>query len=105
VLGAVGVATWQRVTRQRPIDVETATVSARAAGAQAAVLNASGYVVARRRATVSSKITGKVIEVHVEEGMAVTEGACRWVVPGYQGGQAADSRGAAGAVRPQRSVL
>jgi RND family efflux transporter MFP subunit len=38
------------------------------------VLNASGYVTARRRATVSSKITGKVVEVHVEEGMAVREG-------------------------------
>jgi RND family efflux transporter MFP subunit len=38
------------------------------------VLNASGYVTARRRATVSSKITGKVIEVNVEEGMAVREG-------------------------------
>jgi RND family efflux transporter MFP subunit len=38
------------------------------------VLNASGYVTARRRATVSSKVTGKVIEVNVEEGMAVREG-------------------------------
>ena len=46
----------------------------RAAGAQASVLNASGYVTARRRATVSSKVTGKVIEVNVEEGMAVREG-------------------------------
>jgi RND family efflux transporter MFP subunit len=31
-------------------------------------------VTARRRATVSSKITGKVVEVNVEEGMAVKEG-------------------------------
>jgi RND family efflux transporter MFP subunit len=46
----------------------------RAAGTQGAVLNASGYVTARRRATVSSKITGKVIEVNVEEGMMVKEG-------------------------------
>jgi len=38
------------------------------------VLNASGYVTARRRATVSSKVTGKVIEVFVEEGHAVREG-------------------------------
>jgi RND family efflux transporter MFP subunit len=35
------------------------------------VLNASGYVVARRMATVSSKVTGKVEEILVEEGMAV----------------------------------
>jgi RND family efflux transporter MFP subunit len=54
--------------------VQAATVTSRAAGAQAAVLNASGYVTARRRATVSSKVTGKVIEVNVEEGMAVKEG-------------------------------
>ena len=46
----------------------------RAAGTQAAVLNASGYVTARRRATVSAKITGKVVEVNVEEGMTVREG-------------------------------
>jgi RND family efflux transporter MFP subunit len=62
------------VTRERPIEVQTATATERAAGAQAAVLNASGYVTARRRATVSSKITGKVVEVNIEEGMAVREG-------------------------------
>ncbi len=38
------------------------------------VLNASGYVTARRQATVSSKVTGKVTEVLVEEGMVVHEG-------------------------------
>ncbi|MCP4301748.1 MAG: efflux RND transporter periplasmic adaptor subunit [Gammaproteobacteria bacterium] len=37
------------------------------------VLDASGYVVARRQATVSSKVTGKVVEVFVEEGMRVEE--------------------------------
>jgi len=74
VLGAGASAGWRWATRQRAVAVETATVSERAAGTQAAVLNASGYVTARRRATVSSKITGKVVEVNVEEGMAVTEG-------------------------------
>ncbi len=38
------------------------------------VLDASGYVTARRQATVSSKVTGKIVEVMVEEGMAVEEG-------------------------------
>ncbi len=38
------------------------------------VLDASGYVVARRQATVSSKVTGKVVEVFVEEGMHVEKG-------------------------------
>ena len=74
MLSAGGFAGWRWVTRQRPVVVETAVVSERAAGMQAAVLNASGYVTARRRATVSSKITGKVVEMNVEEGMAVTEG-------------------------------
>ena len=38
------------------------------------VLNASGYVTARRQATVSSKVTGKVVEVLIEEGMKVKAG-------------------------------
>jgi len=37
-------------------------------------LAASGYVVARRKATVAAEITGKVMEVLIEEGMTVTEG-------------------------------
>ncbi len=45
-----------------------------AGGAAATVLNASGYVTPRRRATVSAKITGKVTEVLVDEGMRVSEG-------------------------------
>lgn len=35
------------------------------------VLNASGYVVAKRQATVSAKVTGKIAEVLIEEGMQV----------------------------------
>lgn len=44
------------------------------AGGPRAVLQASGYVTARRKATVSSKVTGKVTEILVEEGMKLTEG-------------------------------
>jgi RND family efflux transporter MFP subunit len=57
--------------------VEVRTVPARAVssgGADRTVLNASGYVTARRQATVSAKVTGKVIEVDIEEGMKVKEG-------------------------------
>jgi RND family efflux transporter MFP subunit len=71
---AAGAGVWWWLSRERPIEVEIATVSSRQAGAQAAVLNATGYVAARRRATVSSKITGKVVQVNIEEGMAVREG-------------------------------
>ena len=74
LLIAAGAGGWWWLSRERPIEVEIATVSSRQAGAQAAVLNATGYVTARRRATVSSKITGKVVQVNIEEGMAVREG-------------------------------
>lgn len=74
LLAGGGYGGWVWLTRERPIEIEVATVTERAAGTQATVLNASGYVTARRRATVSSKITGKLIEVNVEEGMAVREG-------------------------------
>jgi RND family efflux transporter MFP subunit len=74
LLAAVGGGAWSWINRPRPVEVEVAAVTERAAGTQASVLNASGYVTARRRATVSSKVTGKVIEVNVEEGMEVREG-------------------------------
>jgi RND family efflux transporter MFP subunit len=62
---------------KRPKAIEVKTVAARAltgGSAERTVLNASGYVTARRTATVSSKVTGKVVEVLVEEGMKVSEG-------------------------------
>jgi HlyD family secretion protein len=74
LLAAVGGGAYWWMNRVVPLEVEVAAVSQRAVGTQASVLNASGYVTARRRATVSSKVTGKVIEVNVEEGMAVREG-------------------------------
>jgi RND family efflux transporter MFP subunit len=70
-----GAGIWWWLSRPRPIPVRTAVASEEAGiGGAGAVLNASGYVVARRQATVSSKVTGKVAEVLVEEGMAVREG-------------------------------
>ena len=74
VLAGAGWGGWVWATRERPLDVQVASVTERASGTQAAVLNASGYVTARRRATISSKITGKVIEVNVEEGTPVRQG-------------------------------
>jgi HlyD family secretion protein len=74
VLAGVGAGARAWLTRERSVSVQVASVTERAAGTQAAVLNASGYVTARRRATVSSKITGKVVEVNIEEGTAVAEG-------------------------------
>jgi RND family efflux transporter MFP subunit len=51
-----------------------ATARPAATAGSATVLNASGYVEPRRKATVSAKITGKVTEVLVDEGMEVEEG-------------------------------
>ncbi|MFL6192983.1 MAG: efflux RND transporter periplasmic adaptor subunit [Thermoanaerobaculia bacterium] len=63
-------------TRPRPAEVRAVAAEARSGGAAVAgaVLNASGYVTARRQATVSSKVTGKVVDVLVEEGMPIREG-------------------------------
>jgi RND family efflux transporter MFP subunit len=74
LVAGAGAGAWYWATRERPIQVEVAMVTERAAGTQASVLNASGYVTARRSATVSSKVTGKLIEVNVDEGVAVKEG-------------------------------
>jgi RND family efflux transporter MFP subunit len=72
VLVVAAAAAWWAL-RPRPALVRTAAVeevSERSQGGPT-VLNASGYVTARRQATVSSKVTGKVVEVLVEEGMKV----------------------------------
>ena len=79
VLAVIGGGLWWTtgglVVQTAPVTTATVRLeSAADAAAADAVLNASGYVTARRRSTVSSKITGKVTEVLVEEGMQVREG-------------------------------
>jgi len=62
-------------TTTAPAAAATPSPSAPAAApVDGVVLDASGYVVARRLATVSAEITGKVIDVLVEEGDEVSEG-------------------------------
>jgi RND family efflux transporter MFP subunit len=61
--GSGGAALVETDVARRPPSVAAAN----------SVLDASGYVVARRQATVSSKVTGKVREVFVEEGMRVEQ--------------------------------
>ena len=58
----------------KPLAVETVNPRSAAESGPASVLDASGYVTARRIATVSSKVTGKVREVYIEEGQRVAEG-------------------------------
>jgi len=75
LVAVVGLAAWWWLSRPRAAEVKVASARQGEGGAAAgAVLNASGYVTASRQATVSSKITAKVMEVLVEEGMAVREG-------------------------------
>jgi HlyD family secretion protein len=59
---------------RRPVVVRTTEARPAAATGPRILLNASGYVTARRDATVSSKVTGKVVEVLIEEGMKVEAG-------------------------------
>ena len=58
-------------TRHKIAEVELTTAASITNNSPNTVLDASGYVVARRQATVSAKVTGKVAEVFVEEGMHV----------------------------------
>jgi RND family efflux transporter MFP subunit len=60
--------------RPRPLEAEVVAASPPLSAGQVAVLSASGYVVARRLATVSAKVTGRVVEVTFEEGGSVEEG-------------------------------
>ncbi len=75
VAAAAGLGLYWTIGAQAAA-VKTGIVTVETGGAATpgAVLNASGYVTARRRATVSSKVTGKVLEVSVEEGHAVKAG-------------------------------
>ncbi|HET9298801.1 MAG TPA: efflux RND transporter periplasmic adaptor subunit [Candidatus Polarisedimenticolaceae bacterium] len=60
---------------RRPVQVEVAVAHASGApGAPSALLNASGYVTPRRRATVAAKVTGRVERIDADEGMTVTAG-------------------------------
>ncbi|MEO7207153.1 MAG: efflux RND transporter periplasmic adaptor subunit, partial [Steroidobacteraceae bacterium] len=67
------------LTRSTGIPITTAVAQAVPSGSSGtstgpSLLDASGYIVARRRATVSSKVTGKVVKVMLEEGQRVEAG-------------------------------
>ena len=72
----VGSFSWIFLSEEELKEVTTFTVKSLQMSDSSAtsILDASGYVVARRRATVSSKMTGKVMKVFIEEGMYVEEG-------------------------------
>jgi len=74
VLAAVGAAAAFVSQRGRPLAVEIATVASAYPSQSIAVLNATGRVVAARRASVSSKASGKLEWLGVEEGQRVAAG-------------------------------
>lgn len=73
VIAAVlaGAVYWFGFKPEAATEVRTAVAREISNQRASTVLNASGYVTARRQATVSSKFTGKVVDVLIEEGMEV----------------------------------
>ena len=73
ILAAAGAAAAAYGLRSKTPPIETATAHSAASGPSAAaiLLNASGYVTPRRRATVAAKITARVEQMYAEEGMHV----------------------------------
>lgn len=72
ILAGAGMA-WRWLKPGTAV-VRTMIIREGGGAGQKTVLNASGYVTPRREATVSSKVTGKVVEVLIEEGMQVKAG-------------------------------
>ncbi len=69
---AAGAYAWFAPPPGVPVTVVTArAIAGSGAAAGGSLLDAAGYVVARRAATVSAKVTGKVTEVLIEEGSRV----------------------------------
>lgn len=74
VVAIAALVAWL-VMGHRAIEVQTAQAQSPVANAAAgAVLQATGYVTARRQATVSAQITGTLTEVLIEEGDHVKQG-------------------------------
>lgn len=71
---AAGAWWWLRGGAVIEVEAATAAAPSSAAAGSAAVLQATGYVVARRQATVSAQITGTLTQVLIEEGERVEKG-------------------------------
>jgi RND family efflux transporter MFP subunit len=74
LLIAAALAWWLMKPGGLPVKAVSVQAAGGSSGGPASLLDASGYVVARRTATVSAKITGKVTEVLIEEGQHVDAG-------------------------------
>ncbi len=74
LLALAGSFLCWRLAKAAPLVDASVAVETSGGGAQETVLNASGYVTARRQATVSSKVTGQITEVLFEEGQKAEAG-------------------------------
>jgi RND family efflux transporter MFP subunit len=75
LVGLIGAGAWFGLSGGAALPVRTVMAQPIAGGAaNASVLDATGYVTARRQATVSAQITGTLIEVLIEEGDHVKVG-------------------------------
>lgn len=72
-MAIIGLLGWAGIFRA-PVEVQSIKVSNMFVSRALTVLNASGYVVAQRKAAVSSKATGRIEHLYVEEGRFVKEG-------------------------------
>ncbi|KJU84742.1 secretion protein HlyD family protein [Candidatus Magnetobacterium bavaricum] len=74
VMLAVVAIVWYYFREGSIARVEVALVALMYPSESVTVLNASGYVTAQRRASVSSKITGRLVDIRVEEGSRIKKG-------------------------------
>jgi len=74
VLIFAGIVAAGYAFRNQKAVVEVATAAKPEAGGRQALLNASGYITPRRRATIAAKITGRVTGVFFDEGTRVAQG-------------------------------
>lgn len=68
--------------KAKPVPVSATAVGTNKTTARPGGLTASGYVVARTRATIASEVTGRVVEVRVEEGQSVKAGQVLAILDG-----------------------
>ncbi len=78
LLGGAAYVAWPRiqplVAGMRAVPVKTAAIIKTRPGASSELTNATGYVVARRKASVSSKLSGRLIDLRVDVGSRVKKG-------------------------------
>ncbi len=111
LVAMLAAAAWWLLAGNKAVVVETASAAAPASASSGgtAVLQATGYVTARRQATVSAQITGTLSEVLIEEGerveagqvLARLENAAQLATLGQAEAQLAQARAQVGQFRAQ----